>query len=89
MVKVTEASFDITNLIRITLPVILAINPAFPLRIAVEAWVVASLVDVARLDHRIWAIGETEVGFRIAPEISRARIIRITRTQAILMKHQA
>ena len=80
VIEIAESTSDIANLIRCARGIVLAINPAFPLRNAGKSGVIAGFIRVTRLNHRVRAIGEAQICFGIAPEVRGARVIRITRT---------
>ena len=79
VVVIAEATLGVANFVYGTRRVILAKDPAFPLRKARLRGVVAGLIGVARLDHSIRPIGEAQINLRIAPEVASAFIVRITR----------
>jgi hypothetical protein len=80
MIKIAETAFYIANLVRIARRIVLAIHSALLLREACVTGVIARFIRITRLYHRIRAIGEAQVSFGIAPEISGTRVIRIART---------
>ena len=89
MIEIAEATLGVTDLVYGTWRVILAKDPAFPLRKARLRSVVACLVGVARFHQGIRAIGEAQIKLRIAPEVGTAFTIRIARAEAILMQYKA
>ena len=79
VVVIAEATLGVANFVYGTRRVILAKDPAFPLRKARLRGVVAGLIDVARFDHGVRPIGEAQINLRIAPEVASAFIVSITR----------